>query len=137
MNLGRTKAVESVIRRSADPEQARAAAEAAVELLRRHGRPDEAAYAHIVSSLAALAANDPSAASLQVGHAAKLYSEIGDPRGLAWVEIIQARLDAREPIAAAAFGHTHEDQPTTRMLREEGPPRRNSSSGSVNPPSDP
>ena len=119
LNLGRTKAVESVIRRSADPEQAHAAAAAAVELLRRHGRPDEAAYAHIVSSLAALAVHDLAGAHLQVGHAAKLYSEIGDPRGLAWVEIIQARLDAREPIGAAAFGHTHDDQPTAQMLRED------------------
>jgi DNA-binding SARP family transcriptional activator len=120
MQLGRTRAVESVIRRPVDPEQARVAAEAAVELLRRHGRPDEAAYAHIVSSLAALAVHDLAGASLEVGHAATLYSEIGDPRGLAWVEIIQARLDAREPIAAAAFGQTHDDRPTARMLREEG-----------------
>jgi DNA-binding winged helix-turn-helix (wHTH) protein len=115
-NRGRTRAVESVLLRPDDSARASAAAQEAVGLLRRHGTPDEAAYAHIVAALADLESGDKAAAELHAARAGELYSELADPRGLVWVDIISARLEERPSPRAAAFGRDHHDRPTQQML---------------------
>jgi hypothetical protein len=116
--LGRVLAVESVVRRRRDADRALSAGDEAVRLLVRHGRLDEAAYAHVVAAISALEAGYRTAAASHVEKANDIYREIGDRRGMAWVDVITARLHAVDARAAAEFTERFKEQTTKKMLAD-------------------
>jgi len=118
--LGRTRAVEAVVRRDSDPGAALAAAEVAIDLLVRHGSPDEAAYAYVVAALAALALGRADTAELHTASAAALYADAHHPSGLAWVDVIEARMTGGTADRASRFERRHGDRSVTAMLDPSG-----------------
>ncbi len=118
--LGRTRAVEAVVFRDSDPRAALEAAEAAIDLLVRHGSPDEAAYAYVVAALAALALGRGEEAEIHAASAAALYADAHHPSGLAWVDVIEARLSGTSADEARGFERRHGDRSVAAMLDPPG-----------------
>jgi len=116
--LGRALAVRSVVQRPDDPAAALASAQRAMELLRRHGTIEEAAYAHVVAALAALAVDDRPVADRHTADAAALYAGIQHPSGLAWIDVIEARVHGRPADRAAAFARDHGDHSVDALLAD-------------------
>jgi DNA-binding winged helix-turn-helix (wHTH) protein len=118
LELGRARAVEAVVARAVLPDRALDAAEAAARLLSGHGTATELGYAHVTAALAALQLENRHRARRHLGLAEDLYRTIGDQRGLAWVDIIDARLDRRPPRTGRDFHARLGDTATGRMLAE-------------------
>jgi hypothetical protein len=116
---GRVLAVESIIARRRDPEDALRHGEAGARLLGIHGTVEETAYAHVASALAALDADPSNAAEWHAQQADDLYRQLGDRRGLAWLDVILARIHGTVAEDAPDFSADYDEHTIPTMLREQ------------------
>lgn len=116
-DLGMARAVEAVVARGPQPGRASAAAEAAVRLLGEHGTTRELGYAHVTAALAALREGDRPRTERHVALAGELYRAIGNERGLAWLDVVESRLQQRDAASARRFHDRLGDAATGAMLR--------------------